>query len=79
MLFFAINLITDILDGFIARRFNMETEFGARLDSLADIGTYAMAFIGMIVLESDFVGVHWMEFTFLIVLYILVQPLLLFL
>ncbi len=73
ILLLSINLITDILDGFIARRFNMETEFGARLDSLADIGTYSMAFTGMIVLESDFVRVHWMEFTSLIVIYILVQ------
>jgi len=73
ILLLSINLITDILDGFIARRFNMETEFGARLDSLADIGTYAMAFTGMVVLESAFVRIHWMEFTSLIVVYILVQ------
>lgn len=73
ILLLSINLITDILDGFIARRFNMETEFGARLDSLADIGTYAMACTGMIVLEGDFVRAHWLEFTSLIALYLLVQ------
>ena len=28
--------LTDILDGFLARRWDMESKFGARLDSLAD-------------------------------------------
>ena len=28
--------LTDILDGFLARRWGMESKFGARLDSLAD-------------------------------------------
>jgi len=51
----SVNLITDILDGFIARRFNLQTELGARLDSTADLGTYVMAFAGFIVLEKEFV------------------------
>jgi cardiolipin synthase len=42
-----VNLITDILDGFIARRFNLQTKFGAKLDSLADIGTYILAVFGL--------------------------------
>ncbi len=42
-----VNLVTDILDGFIARRFNMMTEIGARLDSIADIGTYILAVTGI--------------------------------
>jgi cardiolipin synthase len=45
--FLCINLITDILDGFIARTFKLQTRFGARLDSLADIGTYILAFCGI--------------------------------
>ena len=28
--------LTDILDGFLARRWDVESKFGARLDSLAD-------------------------------------------
>ncbi|WP_371412031.1 CDP-alcohol phosphatidyltransferase family protein [Sphingobacterium sp. HMA12] len=32
----------------IARLFKLQTEFGAKLDSVADIGTYLMAFMGMI-------------------------------
>jgi len=69
----SVNLVTDILDGCIARRFNLTTEFGARLDSLADIGTYIMAFAGMIVLERGFVEAHAAEFYALIGLYAAVQ------
>ena len=64
-----INLITDILDGLIARTFGLETELGARLDSLADIGTYIMAFTGMIVLEDQFVGEHAIAFLVVMGLY----------
>ena len=69
----SVNFVTDILDGFIARRFNLITEFGARLDSLADIGTYLMAFAGMIVLEREFVSDHAIEFYALTGLYASVQ------
>ncbi len=47
VVFFSINLITDIADGFIARRFNMQTKEGAILDSLADIGSYLLAIAGI--------------------------------
>ena len=30
-IFLVINLLTDVIDGYIARRFKMETEIGARL------------------------------------------------
>lgn len=50
-----INLITDVLDGWIARRFDMQTELGARLDSIADLGTYIAAITGIFVFKaSDF-------------------------
>ncbi|MBD1426423.1 CDP-alcohol phosphatidyltransferase family protein [Sphingobacterium arenae] len=74
----SINLITDILDGLIARAFKLQTELGARLDSLADIGTYIMAFVGMIVLERDFVEEYRFEFILLIGLWFLPQLLALF-
>jgi cardiolipin synthase (CMP-forming) len=73
ILLLSVNLITDILDGLIARTFKLETEFGARLDSLADIGTYAMAFAGMLVLETAFVKEYRFAFFILMGLYVLVQ------
>lgn len=69
----SINLITDILDGWIARTFHLETELGARLDSFADIGTYIMAFSGMIILEGPFVNEHALAFSFVIGMYALPQ------
>lgn len=33
---------TDILDGFLARKYDITTEFGARLDSIADLIFYAI-------------------------------------
>ena len=74
----SINLITDILDGLIARAFKLQTELGARLDSLADIGTYIMAFTGLIALERDFVEEYRFEFILLIGLWFLPQLLALF-
>lgn len=53
IVFLLINLFTDILDGFIARRFNMQTEIGAKLDSYADIGTYILAFLGVFIFKWD--------------------------
>jgi CDP-diacylglycerol--glycerol-3-phosphate 3-phosphatidyltransferase len=50
-----INLITDVLDGLIARSFNKQTELGARLDSIADLGTYIAAIAGIFFFKaSDF-------------------------
>ncbi|TJZ62196.1 CDP-alcohol phosphatidyltransferase family protein [Sphingobacterium olei] len=69
----SINLVTDILDGLIARVFHLQTEWGAKLDSLADVGTYIMAFTGMVVLERTFVSTYRVEFTTLIVLWIFPQ------
>jgi cardiolipin synthase len=69
----SVNLVTDILDGLIARTFKLETELGARLDSFADLGTYVMAFSGMIILENEFVSEHSIAFLFIIGMYALPQ------
>jgi len=50
-IFITINLISDILDGWIARAFKMQTRIGARLDSWADLGTYLLAFIAVYVFK----------------------------
>ncbi len=42
-----INLASDVLDGMLARMLNQQTEFGARLDSIADMGTYFLVFLGI--------------------------------
>jgi CDP-diacylglycerol--glycerol-3-phosphate 3-phosphatidyltransferase len=54
-----ISLLTDFLDGMIARLFHMETEIGARLDSVADIGTFIAAFLGIIIFKWDIIQEHF--------------------
>ena len=47
-----INLLTDILDGYFARRFHCETNLGAKLDSLADEGMYILGLTGIWILKK---------------------------
>lgn len=47
VILFIINIVSDAVDGFIARRFKMQTKIGSRIDSLADIGSYILAVIGV--------------------------------
>ena len=61
-----INLITDIFDGLIARMLKQQTEYGARLDSIADIGTYILAVTGVFVFKWNDFAPHMLSFgTFL--------------
>lgn len=61
-IFLIINLLSDILDGFIARRFNMQTEIGAKLDSFADNLTYLLAFTGLLVFKMEELQPHLISF-----------------
>jgi CDP-diacylglycerol--glycerol-3-phosphate 3-phosphatidyltransferase len=45
---FTINQITDILDGYIARKYKQQTVIGVLLDSYADIGSYLLAFLAIL-------------------------------
>lgn len=63
-----INLVSDIIDGFIARKFNIVTRFGAAIDNLGDIGTYILALYGLFAFKWDSVKPHaWLLFFFLAV------------
>ena len=43
----AVSLISDMLDGYFARKLHQTTELGARLDSWADMLTYAAMILGL--------------------------------
>src|SRR4030042_2402796 len=53
------SLLTDFLDGLIARLFHMQTEIGARLDSVADVGTFIAAFLGIIIFKWEIIQEHF--------------------
>jgi CDP-diacylglycerol--glycerol-3-phosphate 3-phosphatidyltransferase len=42
IIFLVISLLSDALDGFLARKFNAVTETGAKLDSIGDLATYSV-------------------------------------
>lgn len=49
----AFSLFTDAIDGYLARRLNQVTELGIRLDSWADLITYAVMLLGLIYLWPE--------------------------
>lgn len=67
-IFITISLVTDILDGLIARVFNMQTAIGAKLDSWADTGTYLLAFAAIYVFKWEVIRPHvWILIVFVAV------------
>ena len=54
----ALSLLTDILDGLIARVFNQRTAIGAKLDSWADLGSYILAYAAIAQFEWPWVLAH---------------------
>lgn len=65
-----INLVTDVLDGMIARIMKQQTEFGARLDSIADMGTYLLVFLGIWMFKRADFAPHIVSFSIFIGLFI---------
>ena len=58
VLFLCISFVTDVLDGIIARAWNLSTSFGARLDSVADEMTYVAALVGAFQFEYQTLKPH---------------------
>lgn len=52
----ALSLLTDVLDGQVARRFGQETKVGAVLDSVGDLATYSVVPVCAVWLFPDLVG-----------------------
>lgn len=65
-IFLCISLVSDILDGNIARIFKLQTRFGAALDNLADVCTYSMAILGIFLFKWTDIAPHaWILYLFL--------------
>ncbi|MEX0268241.1 CDP-alcohol phosphatidyltransferase family protein [Leptolyngbyaceae cyanobacterium UHCC 1019] len=56
--FFLVSLVTDILDGWIARTFSLESELGAKLDSWADTATYIAGFWAVFSFRGEEIAPH---------------------
>jgi phosphatidylglycerophosphate synthase len=66
-----ISFFTDLIDGWLARRYNVISKFGARLDSLADDLTVVAGIIGMVVIKPEFFKQHWAFLLILLALFII--------
>lgn len=54
-------LLSDILDGWIARAFELRSKRGASLDSLADLLVALNMVLGLFVFQREFLAVHYRE------------------
>ncbi len=61
-----ISLVTDVLDGMFARILKQQTDFGARLDSIADFSTYFLVFLGIFLFKRDDFAPHILSFSIFI-------------
>lgn len=49
------SLLSDMLDGFLARRLKISSDHGASLDSIGDALLFILAVVGIAVFETDFI------------------------
>ncbi len=68
-----INLIADNLNDLIERVFKFSTEFGSKLNSIANIGTFLLVIIGFFSFEQEFVLDHYLAFFILLQLHTIGQ------
>jgi CDP-diacylglycerol--glycerol-3-phosphate 3-phosphatidyltransferase len=54
----AISFFTDAIDGWLARRFGVNSIFGAKLDSIADDLTVLAGIVAIIMLKPSFIQGH---------------------
>ncbi|MFZ1452755.1 MAG: CDP-alcohol phosphatidyltransferase family protein [Ferruginibacter sp.] len=65
----ALSFFTDLIDGFLARKFKVTSVLGTRLDSIGDDLTVLVAMIGLFVLKTGFVIQHKLILILLLVLF----------
>lgn len=63
-------LLSDILDGLIARTFHLTSKLGASLDSLADVVTMLIGVLGIVVFQQAFVSQHYPAVLLVVVFYV---------
>ncbi len=60
--------VTDLLDGFIARKLNLTSTFGARLDSIADLCFYTISIIKLLPILVDILpGYVWIAISVILI------------
>ncbi len=65
-----ISFFTDLIDGYLARKFKVTSILGTKLDSIGDDLTVLVGLIALFVLKLEFIKQHVVMFIILIVLFI---------
>ncbi len=65
------SFFTDLVDGFLARRFRVVSILGSKLDSIGDDLTIFCAITGLFVFNFDFIKEHVVSLLFLFILYLI--------
>jgi phosphatidylglycerophosphate synthase len=63
-------LVSDILDGLLARVFQLSSRLGAFLDSTADMLVTGIAVLGLYVFRGPVIAEHWMPLALVLILYL---------
>jgi len=66
----AVSFFTDLIDGFLARKFKVTSVMGTRLDSIGDDLTVLVAMIGLFVIKPEFIKQEKILFIILFVLFL---------
>lgn len=69
--FLAFSFFTDLIDGFLARKYKVTSVLGSKLDSVADDLTFLMAAIGAFVWKPEFIRQEYLPIIILFGLYAL--------
>ena len=77
LLVLVVSLISDVLDGYLARKLDLASELGAKLDSWGDILTYAAMILGLHLIWPDIFDQH-AEFLFAAIMSFVLPTLLAF-
>lgn len=65
----ALSFFTDAIDGFLSRKFNVSSLFGAKLDSIADDATVLVALLSLWIIKKEFIIDHWLPISVLLGLF----------
>lgn len=66
-----VSFFTDLIDGYLARKFRVQSELGSKLDSIGDDLTFLAATIGVFVFKLDFILAHIIWVSVMLGLYFL--------
>ena len=66
----AVSFFTDLIDGYLARKFKVASILGTKLDSIGDDLTVLVGLIALFVLKFEFIKQHVIIFIILLVLFL---------